>query len=147
MKKIVDIKIVQRPDPVDDGSQLGKYTDEWSEHAIDRKERGDWHQGQFRCFIPATIYPEYADADYIRAEAFNNSEWSYVGVQAVAPIETNGLRNTLTSGGLWGIESDSDPEYFAEVGAEEVEALRDVLLELGFSVSEIEQAARSEVTA
>ena len=147
MKKIVDIKIVQRPDPVDDGSQLGKYTDEWSEHAIDRKERGDWSPGQFRYFVPVTIYAEYRDVDYKRAEAFNNSEWSFVGVQAVATIETNGLRNRLTSGGLWQVESDSDAAYLAEIGAEQVDELRDVLLELGFTPAEIEQAARSEVAA
>jgi hypothetical protein len=145
MKRIVDIKIVHQPDTISTPDHLGTYTVEDSDTTIDRKEKGHLRRGQFCYFEPAN--PEYADADYERAEAFNNSQWNYVGVQAVATIETNGLRNKLTSGGLWGIESDSATEYFAEVGAEEVEALRDVLMELGFTAAEIEQAARSEVAA
>ena len=143
MKKIVDIKIVQRPDRESGIDHIGTYTDEPDAMAIDRKARGDWSPGQFLYFLSAPVYA-VRDAAYERAEAFYHSEWSFVGVQAVATIQTGSLLNKITSGGLYGIPSDADD--FAEYIAEQVDELRDVLMELGFTKSEIDKAACLEVT-
>jgi hypothetical protein len=39
---------------------------------------------------------------------------------------------------LWGTESDSSEEHFAEIASDELEQLKDMLLELGFPADEIE---------
>ena len=82
---------------------------------------------------------KYALQDKKRLEAYYNNEWHFVGVQAVAEIRINGISQTISSGGLWGIESDSSDEYFDEIFEEEKEQLKDVLLQLGFTEKEIAQ--------
>lgn len=83
--------------------------------------------------------PEYEEEDRARHEAWQRGEWSYVGIQAVAQIEfcladipqgSAGFEK-ISSGGLWGIESDSEESYFAEVYADEVSDLKDRLKALG----------------
>lgn len=62
-----------------------------------------------------------------RAQAFARDEWRYIGVQARAHIHIiqngAGTYYTLTSAGLWGIESDSGEDYLNEVFDEEKNAL------------------------
>jgi len=82
---------------------------------------------------------KHALQDKKRLEAYYNNEWHFVGVQAVAEIRINGISQTISSGGLWGIESDSSDEYFDEIFEEEKEQLKDVLLQLGFTEKEIAQ--------
>ena len=50
----------------------------------------------------------------------------------------------ISSGGLWGVESDSDKAYFAEVAGEELAELKSQLQALGFSKRAISQAFKSE---
>jgi len=80
-----------------------------------------------------------AKQDKKRLEAYYNNEWHFVGVQAVAEIRIDGLLQTISSGGLWGIESDSGDEYFDEIFEEEKKQLKDVLLQLGFTEKQIAQ--------
>ena len=82
---------------------------------------------------------KYALQDKKRLEAYYNGEWCFIGIQAKAEIRINGISQTISSGGLWGIESDSDEEYFDEVFEEQKEELKDNLLELGFTEKEIAQ--------
>ncbi len=82
---------------------------------------------------------KYALQDKKRLEAYYNDEWYFVGIQAVAEIRINGISQTISSSGLYGIESDSGDEYFDEVFEEQKEDLKDNLLELGFSEKEIAQ--------
>ena len=58
---------------------------------------------------------------------------------------SRGVRQTIRSGGLWGIESDSTPPYFADIGEEQLEELVEILLELGFTRDAID-AARPTTT-
>ena len=66
-----------------------------------------------------------------RLAEYRRNEFYFVGVRAVAEIEINGIRQTISSGGLWGIESDSDEAYLQEVYAEQREELDAMLVELG----------------
>lgn len=72
-----------------------------------------------------------------RLAAYDRDEWHMIGVRAVAHIRINGIAETITSAGLWGIESDSDESYVAEVYAEELETLCDMLKALGFTEADI----------
>jgi hypothetical protein len=80
---------------------------------------------------PDTSYldqPEFED----RKKAYERGDFNFVGVRAVAEVEIGGVIQEITSGGLWGIESDSGEEYFRdEVGKEEYNELADILNEMG----------------
>ena len=47
-----------------------------------------------------------------------------------------GICHTVKSPGLWGIETDHDDAYVAEVGAEEKETLADMLRVMGIEVTD-----------
>lgn len=57
--------------------------------------------------------------------------WTMVGIRATATIRVDGVAQTVKSGGLWGVASDSDRGYFDEVAREELRALADMLDTLG----------------
>jgi hypothetical protein len=116
-------------------------------------ERGDMGRHEFRYFNPSFNYlradgslqeghtaeevRKYVAQDYARMESLNRGDWSYIGIKAEAEISipsgSYSTLQTIHSGGLWGIESDSDKSYFAEVQADELANLRAQLSALGFS--------------
>lgn len=117
--------------------------------------RNMWDSREYRYFntsgnykgLPEADIRKYTWQDYRRMEDLNNSGWSYVGVRAEAEVsfgESRGgvLMQTLTSGGLWGIESDSG-SYFAEVEKEELADLRGQLEAAGFSKRAVTAAFRN----
>ncbi len=147
--KIESITIKHIRDEHSDGSDtLGKYSNTPKEGAIDRQERGDMRRGEFQYFIPAmtaeeTGNPNSPEQDYQRAEALNKGEWGYIGIRAEATIIVNGIIQKISSGGLWGIESDSDKDYFREVAEEQMSELADTLQALGFKKEVIKKALKS----
>lgn len=128
---------------------------------------GSYRRGEFPYFNPSFNYvdsagkpkdltPEevrkYTRQDYERMERLNAGDWCYIGIRAEAEIavdpgaEIRGglLTQTITSGGLFGTESDSNKEYLASVAAEELADLKGQLLALGFSKRAISQAFKPE---
>ena len=109
--------------------------------AIDRAALGHQMRGEFRWFNPAmtgdeTGNPESPAQDYARAEAYNRGEWSMLGCVAVATISRpcgQGSRrlDKLTSGGLWGVESDSGADYLKSVESEQMADLAEHLKAFG----------------
>jgi hypothetical protein len=87
---------------------------------------------------PDTSYLDQDDFDE-RREAYQNGDFSFVGVRAEADVVIGGVIQTLTSGGLWGIESDSGKEYIEEVAGEEYGQLRKILTEVGVPTKELPQ--------
>jgi hypothetical protein len=75
--------------------------------------------------------------------------WDMLGIVAEAKVVVGGILicQTLTSGGLWGIESDSGDEYLQYVEDEQLAELRAVLLEFGFSTRQIDDAVAGEKVA
>lgn len=87
---------------------------------------------------------KWVEQDEERLRTHGDS-WQMIGVFAEAEIQTSEdgstwLINTIRSGGLWNTESDSDEQHFKEIEAEELENLKQVLLELGFSAEDIAAA-------
>jgi hypothetical protein len=85
------------------------------------------------------IFDPFPDASYLESEGFqerrqqyDNGEFGFIGIQAEAEIIVAGVCQTITSGGLWGIESDSTPDYLSEIEQEEIEQLQEILHALGF---------------
>jgi hypothetical protein len=130
--------------------EVGQLFDELDE--CDCGERGDMRRGEYRYFNPSSNYkdcePEeirkYTRQDYERMESLNAGQWCFIGIGAEArillPSGTSQVISKIQSGGLWGIESDSDKSYLAEVEQEELSALRTELKALGFSTRAISTA-------
>jgi len=72
-----------------------------------------------------------------RRAAYKAGEFSFVGVRAEAEVVIEEIVQTLTSGGLLGIESDSEEEYLDEIIAGEWKALRNVLKTVGVSTDQL----------
>jgi len=86
----------------------------------------------------------YALQDYKRARDYGQT-WAFEGVRADARVIINGTVQVVTSGGLYGIESDSEANYFDEVGKEQLAELKGQLHALGFSKRAISAAFRDVV--
>lgn len=91
---------------------------------------------------------ENARKDYARMEALQRGEFCFIGVRADAELNIPSdklafVAQEITSGGLWGIESDSDASYLKEIEDEELSELRGQLRALGFSTRAISAAVRN----
>ena len=56
---------------------------------------------------------------------------------AEADVLIEGIEQTLTSGGTWGIEDDAEDEYLDEIIEQEWSALRGVLKTVGVSTDQL----------
>lgn len=113
----------------------------------------DWNRREYRYFNPCHenykgLEPaeirEYCLQDYARMESLNRGDFCFIGIRAEAQVQLTGdLVQRISSGGLWGIESDSDSAYMDSVEREELSALKTELLALGFSKRAIAVAFKS----
>lgn len=142
--------------------KLGELTEEVT--ACDCGERGNMGRNEYRYFNgPIENYkgesPEdirkYVRQDYERMESLNRGDWWYIGIRAEAKIAIEGAEpsrryhfegwdtQTIVSGGLWGIESDSGESYLQSIAKEELANLREQLKALGFSARAISTAFKN----
>jgi hypothetical protein len=87
---------------------------------------------------PDPSYLEQKDLGFEdRLEAFNRGDFGFVGVYARYELHNwqTGVTTTIRSAGLWGIESDSDANYFQQVFDEERQSLIDDLEAQGIEVA------------
>jgi len=115
---------------------------------------GDRERGEYQYFNPNVANykgePEadirkYCVQDYERMESLNAGHWGYIGIRAQAQVQTalGSPIQDISSGGLWGIESDSDSSYFDSVAGEELSQLKGELKALGFSARAISSAFKN----
>lgn len=94
---------------------------------------------------------KYCRQDFDRMESLNDQQWCYLGIRANAEITIpsgrgrNGCATIqhISSGGLWGVESDSGRDYLESIHKEELAELKSQLLALGFSKRAISIAFKS----
>lgn len=150
-RRILSVTIHRDLDDSPDLSWIGEYSNHPGpdDRTIDRQERGDMGHGEFRYFVAAmspadTGNAESVECDYRRMEDYSNGGWHMTRVYATADVQFLGdVVQTLRSGGLWGIESDSG-DYFKDVEQDELAVLRSELRAAGFSDKAI-AAAFAEV--
>jgi len=84
----------------------------------------------------------YVKQDYERMEGLNAGAWSFVGIVAEAKLQItqDAPLQTITSAGLWGIESDSGDDYFNSVADDELAQLKTELKGLGFGARAVSTA-------
>jgi hypothetical protein len=66
-----------------------------------------------------------------------------MGIRAEAEIVIEGVSQEISSGGLFGVESDAGREYLPEIGTEDLSSLRQQLLVLGFGTRAISSALKN----
>ena len=93
------------------------------------------------------LHDDDADASYLsqpefedRAEQFKRGVFNFIGIRAKAEIVIGNTCQTITSGGLWGIEDDSEESYLATVESDEITDLCNQLSALGFGPRAITKA-------
>jgi hypothetical protein len=135
------------PDPwaiVRFGPYSGEYIADLPEDAELPRSKGD-----AAFFLPyaggekpgTDAYQEYGLQDWERAESYERDQWGFMGVVAKAEITTSsGYTQTISSGGLWGVESDVDSVYKQQISQEELSQLGSELEDLGFNRAEIDAA-------
>lgn len=123
-----------------DLSYLGEFTHHAGpeDRTIDRFERGMPSDSAHRYFVAAhgpeeTGNPASVEQDWVRMEAYGD-EWWCLGIKAVAQVEVNGTVQTLSSAGLWGVQSDAPADYLSEIASNELAELCDTLETLGIEV-------------
>lgn len=148
-KKRIDSVVFKREvDTYPDLSWLGEYSNTPDAVHIDREERGDMGRHEYRYFNMSSNYedetPEnqqkYMEQDYKRMQDYNRNEWCMLFLICEARVVVNGIVQTVTSGGLGGVESDSDDSYFEEIKEGQLEELAEVLRSLNFSQKQIRTA-------
>ena len=98
--------------------------------------------------------PEVAAQCKARLDDYDRQEWYVMGLRAEVellhladPADKSGTLHTLSSGGLWGVESDSGEEYLREVAGEELADLKTLCLDLAGVTAEAFDAAAAEALA
>jgi len=97
-------------------------------------------------YLDADNDPDYAAENAARLASYHDGDWHCVGIwlEAQCSYSIGGKDRrleTFQSGGLWGIESDSDKSYFAEVAREELSDLRSHCLRFGIDATSFDAAA------
>lgn len=148
--EILSVCIRREQDENPDLSHLGEYSDTPGPDAIDRGSSTD----RYRYFNPAmtgdeTGYPDSPLQDYERMEAYECGDWYMLGIRVEARIRNpeTCVVHEISSGGLWGIESDSatgsegaDNGYLGDIERQELQALAVELLALGIPRATINTA-------
>jgi hypothetical protein len=141
--RILRVWTEHKPDESPDLSYLGEYTPSHGSEYIDRQDRGDMGRNEYRYWIPTN--PDSAEQDYERMEAYNRGDWGCIGIIAKAEVQfsESSTIQTVRSGGLWGIESDSGKDYLESVENEELSQLADELKAIGCTDRQIKQAMKN----
>ena len=84
-------------------------------------------------------YRKYGLQDFKRMERLNNGDWCFIGIVAECvvkyPIGSGNYRlEKFTSGGIWGIESDSDSTFIDEMTNEQLSDLERHLSTFGVNL-------------
>jgi len=136
--RVAKIEIVTAVDEISQPDYLGVY--DAAPEAANKPGAIEVNDaGKRYWFVPEN--PEYAKEDYERLLAFERGDWHFVGVFARATLEVNVgnvICQTIQSGGVWGTECDSDPDYIEEeLGVDQYEELVDILKALGIPEDDI----------
>lgn len=172
MNKLLSVKVKVMTDDSPDTSHLGAYTDEPADWAIvcaegeylanlraaDEEYEVPERGREYRFFVPGAYTSDelandeevqkYGREDFERMKSLDNGDWRFIGIRAVAEVSSeHGAIQRLSSGGLWGIESDSEGSYFGEVAKEELGQLRAELEAYGVDLAEFEQLSTAAIEA
>lgn len=160
--KINSVRIERQPDYDADLSYLGEFKDDFESGQCAIIRLGQ-HAGEFADDVPSDQLPptcrEYRyfipemtgkqtgnmdspKQDWRRMEDYSAGRWSMLGIIAKAEMwnPATHVCQTIRSGGLWGVESDSGADCLAEIERDELAGLRAELLAAGIGERAIAHA-------
>ncbi len=166
---LLSVKIRVESDDHPDLSWLGEYTDN-APDSYDLKRgsafcRRHRERNTFRFFVPAMSVDEhhkelsrlgysrglsedyarhYCRRDFERMETYGK-DWWMLGIWAEANVVINNVIQTVSSGGLFGVESDSKGDYLIEVAREEIVSLKAIMEAMGLVSDDLEDMAEKAV--
>ena len=131
MKQINKITIVHKYDQDTDLSYLKQdyFNDDPTKGALVTQEENQKYKAQ----------------DKARLERYESGELYDIGIYAIAEIIINETIQHIRSGGLWGVQCDSEEGYFKEVESDELDNLKTQLKELGFKSRYINEMVKLAV--
>ncbi len=125
----------------------------WRKGAPEVPSRGR----EYRGFLPyaggakpgTEEYYRYGMLDFKRMESLQMGDWSYIGIRAYATVkyligDGSYRLETLSSGGAWGIESDSTESYLREIEDEELSEVKAHLETFGVDTSDFDSKVERE---
>lgn len=147
MLRIERIWITWTPDTDGDPSFLDRTAEDhygengaaWNHVSAEQKRRVE---AQYGSIWDACV--AYAKQDAKRLKAFDDGEWHMMGCVAHAEVSYEespcGSRRlqVFTSGGIWGIESDSDSDFKGATEKDQLDDLKAHLQHFGVDVSNFE---------
>lgn len=147
MKKINKIIIKHEVDECPDLSWLGEFSNEPKGKFSIPHEPED--ASSYNYFNAENVSNKgEAQQNYERMLAYGN-DWSMVGIIAEAEVAVKvgdcWKLDCITSSGLWGIETDAEEEHHNEVANEQIDELKQLLREYGFSNKQIAEAPIEKV--
>jgi len=100
-------------------------------------------RANFRRIVRPDEYPDLTwldtESDRERLDAFHEGAWHMIGIQATTdiliPLDGYCVSQTISSPGLWGVESDAGEAHFDKVFAEECDSLAAMLGALGVKLA------------
>lgn len=106
----------------------------------------DYNPDNYKGIDPETA-AEYLRQDRERIDAYNRGEWYAMGISASCSLWRNHPGHAqhvaeVFTGGLWGVESDSDESYIRSVEDDQLDELRDILADMGIPEDHIAAALR-----
>ncbi len=105
-----------------------------------------WQNANTRAEKVRCIDVVYCCLEALRLHRLERNDWCFLGIIAKAEIiSPAGIIQTVRSGGLWGVESDSDKSYLNDVEKEELHSLRAELETMGdgFGVRSMDYAFKN----
>jgi hypothetical protein len=144
MAKVINITIKHIPDYDMDLSHLGEFSNEKGEFAIEHDQGNSRTLDWFNADNVEDMKQAKQNYDYMMKH--EDGELYGIGIKAFATIETGAdihedwkLQNTITSGGVWGIEMGYDGDDKDIKGFEdgELSELMGVLDELGLDYKNV----------
>ena len=154
-KRILNVDVKRMVDDQPDTSWLGQFSNRAeSDYAINHRERSgdrrayEWFNPCVENYKgePEKDIRKYCEQDYQRMVSLDNGAWCFYGIEAVADVQFNSdVVQTVRSGGLWGVESDSEASYLTSIENDQLAELRDQLRSMGFSTRAITKAFAEEL--
>lgn len=142
LTRIEKVRFVRKIDESPDLDWIGTFSNTSEEGAINHHERNGVSHNTYKWFNPAN--PEYAEQEYADMMRIVRGNTSFYGISTEAVIYLSGVRQVITSGGLWGCEHDgskASEAHFKEEEKQQLDELKDILTnDLNFEKADILKA-------
>ena len=150
--KLIEVKVIIEVDECADLSYLGEFSNKAEKAHIDRSERERIDNTDYRYFNSGSGDLTFIDEEYKRMQQFIDGSVQSLYINAIAVVIYSigsgcSRLETLQSGGLGGVDSDSTDEYKESIINGELADLKQHLQIFNVDVSNFEELAEGAKAA